>query len=72
MALIDMAMPILNGMQTMQELKKQYPECIYIMITAYRDAEKVVEAFSLGACDCIFKPFDLNTVRQAIKNKLPK
>jgi DNA-binding NtrC family response regulator len=40
------------------------------MITAYRDAEKVVEAFRLGAYDCIFKPFDLKYLRQAITAKL--
>ena len=70
LVLLDMAMPILSGTDTMIELKKIKPEIAIIMVTAYRDAEKVVEALQLGACNCIFKPFDLKNVRQSIKDKL--
>jgi DNA-binding NtrC family response regulator len=68
--LLDMAMPNLNGIETLREIKKLKPEISVIMITAYRDAEKVVEAFRLGAYDCIFKPFDLKYLRQAVMVKL--
>lgn len=70
LALLDMAMPQMNGIETLKELKKIRPEMSAIMITAYRDAEKVVEAFRLGAYDCIFKPFDLKYLRQAIMVRL--
>ena len=70
LVLLDMAMPVLNGTETMIELKKLKPEITIIMMTAYRDAEKVVEALKLGASDCIFKPFDLNNIRQSIKDRL--
>jgi len=70
LALIDMAMPVMNGIETLKEIKRLKPEIPAIMITAYRDAEKVVEAFRLGAYDCIFKPFDLKYLRQAITAKL--
>src|SRR3989339_188804 len=70
LVLLDMAMPGLNGIETLRELKKIKPEVSVIMITAYRDAEKVVEAFRLGAYDCIFKPFDLKYLRQAVMVKL--
>jgi DNA-binding NtrC family response regulator len=70
LALIDVAMPKLNGIETLKELKKIQPELPVIMITAYRDAEKVTEAFRLGAFDCIFKPFDLKYLRKAIMAKL--
>ncbi len=70
LALLDMAMPGLNGIETLRELKAIDPQLPTIMITAYRDAEKVVEAFRLGAYDCIFKPFDLKYLRKAILGKL--
>ncbi len=70
LVLLDMAMPNLNGIETLRELKKLKPDVSVIMITAYRDAEKVVEAFRLGAYDCIFKPFDLKYLRQAVMAKL--
>lgn len=68
--LLDMAMPVMNGIETLREIKKLKPGIPVVMITAYRDAEKVVEAFRLGAYDCIFKPFDLKYLRQAIVAKL--
>ena len=70
LALVDMAMPVLNGTETMLELKKLNPEIAVIMVTAYRDAEKVVEALKLGAVDVIFKPFDLKHVRESIRGTL--
>jgi DNA-binding NtrC family response regulator len=70
LVLLDMAMPNMNGIETLRELKKIKPDLSVIMITAYRDAEKVVEAFRLGAYDCIFKPFDLKYLRQAVLAKL--
>lgn len=70
LVLLDIAMPDMNGIETLRELRKIRPEAAVIMITAYRDAEKVVEAFRLGAYDCIFKPFDLKYLREAIMAKL--
>jgi DNA-binding NtrC family response regulator len=70
LVLLDMAMPILNGIETLIELKKIKPDILVIMMTAYRDAEKVVEALKSGACDCIFKPFDLKNVIESIKSTL--
>ena len=70
LVLLDIAMPEMNGIDTLKEAKVLKPELSVIMITAYRDAEKVVEAFRLGAYDCIFKPFDLKYLRKAIMAKL--
>ncbi|MBN1622537.1 MAG: response regulator [Endomicrobiales bacterium] len=68
--LLDIAMPEMNGIETLKEIKKIKSVLPTIMITAYRDAEKVVEAFRLGAYDCIFKPFDLKYLRKAVLAKL--
>ncbi|MCB4790593.1 MAG: response regulator [Elusimicrobia bacterium] len=68
--LLDMAMPELNGIEALKQVKAIKPELPAIMITAYRDAEKVVEAFRLGAYDCIFKPFDLKYLRKSILAQL--
>jgi DNA-binding NtrC family response regulator len=70
LALLDIAMPKMSGIETLRELKRIKPDIEVIMITAYRDAEKVVEAFRLGAYDCIFKPFDLKYLRKSITAKL--
>jgi DNA-binding NtrC family response regulator len=70
LALIDIAMPVMDGLATLQELKKLDAGLPAIMITGYRDAEKVTAAFRSGAFDCIFKPFDFDYLRLSIKSKL--
>lgn len=70
LVLLDMAMPQLNGIEALKQIKAIKPGMPAIMITAYRDAEKVVEAFRLGACDCIFKPFDLKYLRKSVMAQL--
>lgn len=70
LALLDIAMPKMNGIEALREIKSLRPDLPVIMITAYRDAEKVVECFRLGAFDCIFKPFDLKYLRASLMAKL--
>ena len=70
LVLLDMAMPKMNGIEALAQIKAIKSSIPAIMITAYRDAEKVVEAFRLGAFDCIFKPFDLKYLRKIVMAKL--
>lgn len=70
LALIDLAMPEMNGIELLKKLKEINPNLEAIMITAYKDAEKVVEAFKAGAYDCLFKPFNLKYLRAAIMAKM--
>lgn len=70
LAIIDIALPEMNGVELLRKMKEIRPNIEAIMITAYKDAEKVVEAFRLGAFDCIFKPFDLKYLRRAIMAKM--
>lgn len=70
LVLLDLAMPIMHGLDVLQELKEKKKDIAVIMITAYRDAEKVVDAFRLGAYDCIFKPFDFEYLKKCIKAKI--
>lgn len=60
----------MNGIELLKKFKEIKPNIEAIMITAYKDAEKVVEAFRLGAFDCIFKPFNLQYLRKAIMAKM--
>lgn len=64
--LIDLAMPGMHGLDVLRNIKNIDKRIQIILITAYRDAEKVVEAFRLGASDCIFKPFDFEYLKKAI------
>jgi DNA-binding response OmpR family regulator len=65
-ALIDLKMPGIDGIQTLKELKKMNPEILPIIMTGYPTIESVVEALRSGACDYVIKPFKLNELRSAI------
>ena len=56
--LLDKNMPYMNGLDTLQQIKKHYPDTVVIMVTAYGDVGSAVEAMKMGAYDYIEKPFD--------------
>jgi CheY-like chemotaxis protein/predicted regulator of Ras-like GTPase activity (Roadblock/LC7/MglB family) len=56
--LADLAMPEMNGMQLLGELKKYDPLAKVVIITAYSDKDTVAQAFRLGALEFLEKPLD--------------
>ena len=55
----DIKMPQMSGLDLMQEVHKVDPDLPVILITGFGD-DYGVKALSLGAEDCIFKPFNMN------------
>ncbi|MBN1622538.1 MAG: response regulator [Endomicrobiales bacterium] len=64
--ILDIAMPVMDGIETLREIKKVNPGQKVIMITAFRDEKMVSDSFKEGALDCIFKPFDLKNFREIL------
>jgi DNA-binding NtrC family response regulator len=67
---LDIRLPDMDGIEVLRTIKGIKRDIPVIMITAYRDAEKVVQAFRLGAFDCIFKPFDFNYIKTAVMSSI--
>lgn len=69
--LLDLKMPDMDGIETMQGLKKIDADVPVILITAHGDVETAVEAIKMGAYDFIVKPpkFDrlIFTMQRAIE-----
>jgi two-component system NtrC family response regulator len=58
LVLLDIRLPILDGMEVLDRIKLEHPETLVIMITAFGTVQLAVEAMRKGAYDFIEKPFD--------------
>ena len=56
--LLDVAMPGMDGLQTLKALKEARPELQVIMLSGREQAPTIVEAVRLGAADYVVKPGD--------------
>jgi len=70
--LMDLRMPDMNGLEALCEIKKNKPEQLVIMMTAYEEEDIVEQAMKQGACAHISKPFDLYELVEIIHNTLSK
>ena len=64
--LLDIMMPDKDGLVLLKEIKDIDKEVSVAMITAYKDAERVIEAFRLGAMDCLLKPFNVDYIANTV------
>ncbi|HEX3036143.1 MAG TPA: HD domain-containing phosphohydrolase [Thermodesulfobacteriota bacterium] len=70
--LLDVNMPMLNGIETLKKLKSYSPDISVIMISAARDAGYVREALKEGAYDYIFKPFNFSDIELVIRRAVER
>ncbi len=68
--LLDVWLPGMDGIETLERLKKSYPETAVIMISGHGNIETAVRATRLGALDFIEKPFQIERTVLAIRNAL--
>ncbi|MGD9506560.1 MAG: sigma-54-dependent transcriptional regulator [Syntrophobacteraceae bacterium] len=71
-ALIDMRMPGMNGLELLERLREEYPWLTVIMMTAYGCIELAVNAIKTGAYDFISKPFEDEVVTLSIAKALER
>ncbi len=69
---VDLAMPGVDGMETLKHIKSENPDVQIIMLTGHATVDKSVEAIREGAVDFMEKPVDLPKLLKKIeeaKNK---
>lgn len=57
LVLLDLLMPGIDGLQTLEQLRSTQPGVRVIMLSCVSDTRKVVQAIRLGAHDYLTKPF---------------
>jgi len=67
LAILDLKMPEIDGVETMAKMKEIDPETDFIILTGYGTVESAVEAMKLGAYDYLNKPINLDELELMIE-----
>lgn len=71
-ALLDLNLGDMSGTEVLAALRRQAPDTVAIMLTAYASLETAVEALRQGAHDYLFKPYQSVQLRHSIRQGLLK
>ncbi len=72
LALIDLRLGGMSGLDVLSELRKRRPDTVVIMLTGHASIESAVEALRKGAHDYLLKPFRQKELRESIRTGLQK
>jgi DNA-binding NtrC family response regulator len=68
--IMDIEMPIMNGIEAMKRMKSVNPLLPVIFITAFGEIDSAVNAIKLGAYNYVTKPFEQENILITLKNAL--
>ena len=71
LVMMDIVMPIRDGIEATTEIKNDDPDATVIMCTSVGQEEKMKEAVRAGADGYITKPFQKPSVIEAIRDVVP-
>ena len=72
LALLDMRLPGMDGLQILQKLREKVKELPIIMVTGYGNVELAEQAIQMGADHYLSKPFHNKELLDVIKQILEK
>ncbi|MGX7195959.1 protein-glutamate methylesterase/protein-glutamine glutaminase [Enterococcus olivae] len=62
LVLLDVEMPVLNGLETLKEIKRLY-DIPVVMLSALSNKDITIEALTLGAADFVEKPINIREIQ---------
>lgn len=68
--LMDIDMPIMNGIEAVRQGKNRYPQSKYLMLTIFDEDEKIFNAIKAGASGYLLKDEPIEKIKEAIINLL--
>ncbi|APJ02513.1 response regulator [Silvanigrella aquatica] len=69
---LDWEMPVMNGIETLDEIKKHHSKVIVIMMTSKNGAFDIQKMLLHGATDYIMKPFTRDNIFDKLQEILTK
>src|SRR5881392_1932127 len=71
-AIVDIMMPGIDGIATLDELKRIDEDLAVVIITAYASVESAISAMKAGAFDYVTKPFKNEEVLVVVRNAMER
>ena len=68
--LLDMKMPGMNGIETLEKIRALDRRVAVVMMTAYGDTQNIEQTEGLGILNYIGKPFDLVKLKEQVREIL--
>lgn len=69
---LDVVLPGMDGVETLKAIRKVSPKTAVVMMTGFSVEAKIEECLKSGACECLYKPFDIVEIMRAIEKALAK
>lgn len=70
LALLDIRMPVMNGLEAARRIKENWPEMVVLMLTTFDDEEYVLEALTYEASGYLLKNGDAEELIRSIHSAL--
>jgi len=70
LVLLDVNMPVLDGIQTLRKLRELDPDCVVIMLTSLANRQTVVDTVLLGAANYIRKDTPKEEITRALSETI--
>ena len=64
--LLDITMPVMDGLDALREIRKLDGDARVAMVTAMGQQQVIMEAIKAGAKDFVVKPFDSDRIQSAL------
>ena len=70
--ILDVKMPGIDGIQTLREIRQQYPLIEVIMLTGHANVEVAIQGMEIGAFDYLMKPMAIDDLVYKIQDAYKK